>query len=279
MKKLRVKTVILSDIHLGTPDSKAAEVNHFLRHVRCEKLILNGDIIDGWQLKRGGQWTKAHTRFIRIVLKMLEKRDTQIVYLRGNHDDILAKFLPLDFENLQIVEEYIHESHGKRYLVLHGDVFDTVTKNFVFLAHLGDWGYRVLLRLNRAYNAWRAWRGMEYWSLSKAIKARVKSAVSHISSFEDHIAELAQARGCQGVMCGHIHTAADKQLGGIHYLNSGDWVESLTAIVEHWDGRFELIDFVAFLREHPMEAEDAAGDEPARESIGETTPVDHPAEA
>ena len=145
-EKLRVKTVILSDIHLGTPDSKALEVNHFLRHVRCEKLILNGDIIDGWQLKRNGQWTKTHTRFIRIVLKMLEKRDTQVVYLRGNHDDILAKFLPLDFENLQIVEEYIHESHGKRYLVLHGDVFDTITKNFVFLAHLGDWGYRLLLQ-------------------------------------------------------------------------------------------------------------------------------------
>ncbi len=258
MKKLRVKTVILSDIHLGTPDSKATEVNHFLRHVRCEKLILNGDIIDGWQLKRNGQWTKAHTRFIRIVLKMLEKRDTQIVYLRGNHDDILAKFLPLDFENLQIVEEYVHESHGKRYLVLHGDVFDTVTKNFVFLAHLGDWGYRFLLRLNRAYNAWRAWRGLEYWSLSQAIKAKVKSAVSHISNFEDHIAELALARGCQGVMCGHIHTPADKQLGAVHYLNSGDWVESLTAVVEHWDGRFELLDFKTFVLDHPMDADEDA---------------------
>ena len=265
MSKLRVKTVILSDVHLGTPDSKAREVNHFLRHVRCEKLILNGDIIDGWQLKRGGQWTKAHTRFIRIVLKMLEKRDTQVVYLRGNHDDILAKFLPLDFENLQIVEEYVHETHGKRYLVLHGDVFDTVTKNFVFLAHLGDWGYAFLLRLNRAYNAWRAWRGLEYWSLSKAIKARVKSAVNHISNFEDHIAELAQARGCQGVMCGHIHTAADKMLGGIHYLNSGDWVESLTAIIEHWDGRFELIDFATFVKDHPMDGEES--EEPVRGDV------------
>ena len=256
MKKFRVKTVILSDVHLGTADSKALEVNHFLRHVRCEKLILNGDIIDGWQLKRNGQWTKAHTRFIRIVLKMLEKRDTQIIYLRGNHDDVLTKFLPLDFENLQIVEEYVHESAGKRYLVLHGDVFDTVTKNFVFLAHLGDWGYRLLLRLNRAYNAWRAWRGLEYWSLSKAIKARVKSAVSHVSNFEDHIADLARSRGCQGVMCGHIHTAADKKLGDIHYLNSGDWVESLTAVVEHWDGRFELLDFATFLKEFPMPTEE-----------------------
>lgn len=250
--KLFVRTVILSDVHLGTSESKANEVNHFLRHCRCEKLILNGDIIDGWQLRRGGQWTKAHTRFIRIVLKKLEKRDTQVVYLRGNHDDILASFLPLDFENLSIVEDHIHEGIRGRYLVLHGDIFDTVTKNFVFLAHLGDWGYRALLQLNRAYNAWRAWRGKEYWSLSKAIKARVKEAVNHISNFEEHIAALARNRSCVGVMCGHIHTAADKRIGDIHYLNSGDWVESLTAIVEHYDGRFELIEFSHFTRDYPM---------------------------
>ena len=161
MKKLSVRTVILSDVHLGTVESKASEVNHFLRHVSCEKLILNGDIIDGWQLQRGGSWAKSHTRFIRIVLKKIEKKDTQVIYLRGNHDDILSQFLPLDFENLNIVEEHIHEGLRGRYLVLHGDVFDTITKNFVWLAHLGDWGYRALLKINRAYNAWRAWRGLE----------------------------------------------------------------------------------------------------------------------
>jgi UDP-2,3-diacylglucosamine pyrophosphatase LpxH len=255
--KLYVRTVILSDIHLGTPDSKVQEVNHFLRHVRCTKLILNGDIIDGWQLRRGGSWTKAHTRFVRIVLKKLEKRDTQVVYLRGNHDDVLATFLPLEFENLSVVEDHIHESPSGRYLVLHGDIFDTVTKNFVFLAHLGDWGYRALLTLNRIYNAWRKWRGKEYWSLSKAIKARVKEAVSHISNFETHIAQLARARGCTGVMCGHIHTAADKRIGDIHYLNSGDWVESLTAIVEHWDGRFELVNYTDFLRQYPVDDDES----------------------
>jgi UDP-2,3-diacylglucosamine pyrophosphatase LpxH len=264
MKK-HVRTVIISDVHLGTPDSKVDEVNHFLRHVRCAKLILNGDIIDGWQLRRRGQWTKAHTRFVRIILKKMEKRGTQVVYLRGNHDDILASFLPLDFENLQIAEEYIHEGVTGRYLVLHGDVFDTVTKNFVFLAHLGDWGYGVLLKLNRIYNAWRAFRGKEYWSLSQAIKARVKEAVNHVSNFESHIAQLARQRGCVGVMCGHIHTPADKQIDGIHYLNSGDWVESMTAVVEHWDGRYELVDFARFIREYPVfagaMAEDAA--EPA----------------
>ena len=195
MSKLHVRSVILSDVHLGTPHSKAEEVTHFLKHVRCDRLILNGDIIDGWRLRRGDPWTKSHTKFVRRVLTMIQKRDTEVVYLRGNHDDILSAFLPLEFENLRIVEDYIHESPRGRYLVLHGDVFDTVTKNFVFLAHLGDWGYRALLKLNRIYNAWRAWRGKEYWSLSKAIKARVKEAVSHVSNFEEHIAELARSRG------------------------------------------------------------------------------------
>ncbi|MBE35834.1 MAG: UDP-2,3-diacylglucosamine hydrolase [Opitutaceae bacterium] len=251
-KHLHVRTVILSDVHLGTAECKVEEVNHFLRHIRCEKLILNGDIIDGWQLKRTGQWTKAHTRFIRIVLKKLEKRDTEVIYLRGNHDDVLSAFLPLAFENLSIVEDYVHESPSGRYLVLHGDVFDTVTKNFVFLAHLGDWGYRALLKLNRIYNAYRAWRGKEYWSLCKAIKARVKEAVNHVSNFEEHITQLAKQRDCIGVMCGHIHTPTDKMFGDIHYLNSGDWVESLNAIVEYHDGRFELIDYAKFILDHPM---------------------------
>ena len=252
---LRVRTVILSDVHLGTPDSKVDEVNHFLRHVRCAKLILNGDIIDGWQLTRSGQWQKPHTRFVRIVLKMMEKKDTEVVYLRGNHDDVLASFLPLDFENLRIVEDHVHEGPAGRYLVLHGDVFDVVTKNFVFLAHLGDWGYRALLGINRLYNVWRSWRGLKYWSLSRAIKARVKKAVNHVSNFEEHIARLARERGCIGVMCGHIHTAADKRIGDIHYLNSGDWVESMTAVVEHWDGRYELIEFTQFVQQYPMARE------------------------
>lgn len=255
-RTLKVRTVIISDVHLGTHDCKAAEVNHFLKHVRCDKLILNGDIIDGWRLKQTGYWPKAHTRFIRLVLKKMEKRDTEVIYLRGNHDDVLSKFLPIAFENLSIVEDHVHEAvNGKRYLVLHGDVFDTVTKNFVFLAYVGDWGYRALMRINRLYNAWRVWRGKDYYSISKAVKARVKQAVSHVSNFEQHIADLARSRGCAGVMCGHIHTAADRMMGEIHYLNSGDWVESLTAIVEHHDGRFELVDFADFRREYAMDDE------------------------
>ncbi len=256
-KPLRVKTIVISDVHLGTFDCKIREVNHFLKHTRCDRLILNGDILDGWRLKKTGYWPKSHTRFVRIILKKLEKRDTDVIYLRGNHDDVLAKFLPIDFENLRIVEEFVHETPRGKYLVLHGDVFDTVTRNFVFLAYIGDWGYRALMRLNRLYNKFREWQGKEYYSLSKAIKARVKSAVSHVSNFETHIAELARRRGCVGVMCGHIHTPADKMLGEIHYLNSGDWVESLTAIVEHYDGRFEVVDFAHFRELYPLEDDSA----------------------
>jgi UDP-2,3-diacylglucosamine pyrophosphatase LpxH len=246
---------------LGTPNSKAREVNHFLRHTRSEKLILNGDIIDGWQLRRGARWTKAHTKFVRIVLKKLEKKNTEVIYLRGNHDDILARFLPLQFDNLSIVEDHIHEGVHGRYLVLHGDLFDSVIKNFTPLAHLGDYGYKVLLGVNRFYNKFRAWRGKEYFSLSKVIKAKVKSAVSFISRFEEKLAALARTRGCVGVICGHIHTPEIRMIGDTHYLNSGDWVESLTAIVEHFDGRFALIQFEDFCRQVPFETKEQAGKE------------------
>jgi len=262
---LRVRTVILSDVHLGTPHSKADEVTHFLKHTRCDRLILNGDIIDGWRLRRDGQWTKSHTRFVRRVLTMVQKRDTDVIYLRGNHDDFLARLLPMQFESISLVEDYVHEGPSGRYLVLHGDVFDGVVKNMVFLAHLGDMGYALLLRLNRAYNWFRKLRGKEYFSLSQAIKARVKQAVSFIGKFEDQVAALARERGCRGVICGHIHTPADKMIGDVHYLNSGDWVESLTAIVEHQDGRFELITFKQFCVQFPMPQDDAGdheGDEP-----------------
>ena len=262
---LNVRTVILSDVHLGTPHSKADEVTHFLKHVRCERLLLNGDIIDGWRLRRDGRWTKAHTRFIRRVLTLVQKKDTDVVYLRGNHDDFLARLLPMQFDRLRLVEDYVLESASGRYLVLHGDVFDGVVKNMVFLAHLGDMGYALLLRLNRAYNWFRRLRGQEYFSLSAAIKARVKQAVSFVGKFEEQVASLARDRGCTGVICGHIHTAADKRIDGIHYLNSGDWVESLTAIVEHHDGRFELVTFKEFVAQFPMPTAhpgDDAGDEP-----------------
>ena len=271
-KPLKVRTVIISDVHLGTIDCKIREVNHFLKHTRCEKLILNGDIIDGWRLKQSGAlWTKNHTRFIRLILKKLEKKNTEVIYLRGNHDDVLAKFLPIEFENLRIVEDHVHATPRGNYFVLHGDIFDTITRNFVFLAYVGDWGYRALMRINRFYNHWRAWQGKEYYSLSKAIKSRVKQAVSHVSNFEEHIAQLAKSRGCVGLMCGHIHTPADRMIGDIHYLNSGDWVESLTAVVEHFDGRFELVDFATFRAHYPL-SEESSDD-------GTDSLLDLPAEA
>ena len=255
---LDVRSVIVSDIHLGTPHSKVEEVTHFLKHVRCERLILNGDIIDGWRLRRDGIWTKSHTRFIRRVLTMMQKRDTTVVYLRGNHDDFVGRLLPMRFERLTLVEDCVLETVRGRYLVLHGDVFDGVVKHMAFLAHLGDAGYAFLLRLNRAYNWFRALRGKEYFSLSQAIKARVKQAVSFIGKFEDQIAALARERGCCGVICGHIHTPADKMIGDIHYLNSGDWVESMTAIIEHHDGRFELVTFREFVAAFPWPKASAA---------------------
>ena len=251
------KTIFISDLHLGTENSKVKEVMHFLRNTRCERLVLNGDIIDGWQLNRGSLWTSEHTKFLRFILKRIEKKTLDVIYLRGNHDDILGRFLPMQFGSLSIVEDFVHESKSGRYLVLHGDVFDTITKNFVFLAHLGDWGYKFLMSLNRWYNKYRAWRGKEYYSLSKAIKAKVKAAVNFVSSFEEKITKLATAKECTGVICGHIHTPADKKIGGLHYLNSGDWVESLSAIVEHSNGRMQLVYFRDFVLDYPMKQDTA----------------------
>ena len=247
--KYECKTVILSDVHLGTPDSKADEVVDFLKHLRCEKLILNGDIIDGWALRRGGKWSSRHSRFIRKVLKMTEKDDTEVIYLRGNHDEILERFLPLSFGKIKFTKEHIHITEaGKRYLVVHGDGFDSVSTNHRWIASLGAVGYDYLLKVNRIYNLWRSWRGKEYFSLSKRVKARVKSAVSFVDKYEELLQDLARHKKCDGIICGHIHTPEDKQVGEIHYLNSGDWVESLTAIIEHNDGRLELVHYEEFIK-------------------------------
>jgi UDP-2,3-diacylglucosamine pyrophosphatase LpxH/glycosyltransferase involved in cell wall biosynthesis len=246
--KLSCRTVFLSDIHLGTQDSKADEVVEFLTHIRCGKLVLNGDIIDGWALKRGGRWTSRHSRVIRKVIKMTEHDDTKVIYLRGNHDEILDRFLPMAFGGIRLTKEHVHTTpQGKRYLVVHGDGFDSVSTNHKWLASLGAVGYDFLLKVNRVYNHYRAWRGKEYFSLSKRVKARVKSAVSFVDRYEDLLQELARHRKCDGIICGHIHTPEDKQVGAIHYLNSGDWVESLTAIIEHHDGRMELVRHAEFI--------------------------------
>ena len=190
-----------------------------------------------------------HTKFVRTVLKKMEKQGTEVIYLRGNHDDILERFLPVCFGNLRIIDEYLHATPKGNYLVVHGDGFDSVTTSHKWVAVLGAKAYKLLLGVNCLYNKWRSFRGKEYFSLSKKIKARVKSAASFVDRYEDQLKELATFRECRGIICGHIHTPADKMLDGeVHYLNSGDWVESLTAIVETAPGEFELIhhsDFMA----------------------------------
>jgi UDP-2,3-diacylglucosamine pyrophosphatase LpxH len=247
--KIQFRTLILSDLHLGTKDAKARELLDVLRGVRCEKLILNGDIIDLWSLQRKNHWGPAHTAVVRRLLKMAEKDATRVVYLRGNHDDFIRRLIPISLDRIELAEEHIHEAaDGRRYLCIHGDAFDTVMAKMRWLAVLGDISYQILLDINRFYNRWRAWRGKEYFSLSQAIKGKVKSAVSFISRFEEHIQTLASRRGCEGVMCGHIHKAEDRMMGSVRYLNSGDWVESLTAIVEEMDGSIRVVDHAELMR-------------------------------
>ena len=240
--KVLFRTLVLSDLHLGTKDSQARELLEVLRGVRCEKLILNGDIIDLWSLRRKNHWNPAHTAVVRRIMKMAEKDGTKVVYLRGNHDDFLRRLIPIALDRIELAEEHVHVgADGRRYLCIHGDAFDAVTAKKRWLAVLGDVSYQLLLDINRFYNRWRAWRGKEYFSLSQAIKGRVKEAVSFIFRFEEHIQTLAARRGCEGVMCGHIHKAEDRMIGGVRYLNSGDWVESLTAVVEETDGRLRVV--------------------------------------
>jgi UDP-2,3-diacylglucosamine pyrophosphatase LpxH len=185
---------------------------------------------------------------IRKVLKMTEHDGTEVIYLRGNHDDIPERLLPLAFGRIRFLKEHIHVGvRGKRYLVVHGDGFDSVSTNHRWLASLGSVGYDFLLQINRFYNLWRAWRGKEYFSLSKRVKAKVKSAVCFVDRYEELLQTLARHRDCAGIICGHIHTPEDKLVGHIHYLNSGDWVESLTAIIEHHDGRMELVQYERFV--------------------------------
>jgi len=247
-KKPLFNSIIISDVHLGTKDSKAREVIQFLRATRCKKLILNGDIIDGWALRGSGKWLPEHTKFVRTVLKKMEKQGTEVIYLRGNHDDILDRFLPIDIGGLKIENEYVHSTPKGDYLMVHGDGFDSVTTNSKWVAMLGAVGYDALLKVNRLYNKWRSWRGKPYFSLSKEIKSRVKSAVNFVGRYEEQLTELAKLRKCSGIVCGHIHTPADKVLeSGVHYLNSGDWVESLTALVEKEPGEFELVEYKEFM--------------------------------
>ncbi|GMQ30494.1 UDP-2,3-diacylglucosamine diphosphatase [Algoriphagus confluentis] len=239
--KTHFKTIVISDVHLGTKGAKAKEIARFLKQYRCDNLILNGDIIDGWQLKKSGSWKRKHTRFFNRVLKMIENHHTQVYYLRGNHDDFLDQILPLQIGNLRIQTDLIYESNGKKYFITHGDVFDSITTHLRWIAYLGDMGYTFLLWLNRVVNHYRFKRGLPYFSLSRYVKSKVKSAVSYIDQYETELAKMARAKGCDGIICGHIHQPENRMIDGIHYLNSGDWVETMSALAEDHEGNWQLI--------------------------------------
>ncbi|PKQ68328.1 UDP-2,3-diacylglucosamine diphosphatase [Raineya orbicola] len=255
------KTIVISDVHLGASGSKTKQLVRFLKQNTCETLILNGDIIDGWQLQRSGKWKRKHTRFIKVVLKMMDKYKTRVIYVRGNHDDFLDQILPLRIGRLSICKDYIYESFGKRYYITHGDIFDSITTKLKFVAKLGDIGYNFLLWLNKRYNQYRAKRGLPYYSLSQKIKAKVKTAVSYIDDFEKELAHFAKIKQCDAVICGHIHQPAMKEIDGILYLNSGDWVESLTALTEDFNGNWELVHYIKDVDIHAEYAQEDEKDE------------------
>jgi UDP-2,3-diacylglucosamine pyrophosphatase LpxH len=244
MNRTYYPTVIISDIHLGTAFSKSVEASKFLMSIDCDRLILNGDIIDGWHLRKKSRkvWKKKHTMFFRVILKMMENFGTEVIYVRGNHDDFLDHLIPINFYNVKIVKDFIHRSiSGKRYYVTHGDIFDSVTAHMRWLSKLGDVGYTLLLHINKYYNRYRRLRGKPYFSFAQAIKSKVKTAVSYISDYEKSLVDLAKTKRCQGIICGHIHRAENRRYGDIHYLNSGDWVESLSALVEDEQGEWSIV--------------------------------------
>lgn len=239
-KEAKYRTIVVSDIHLGSKFSKVDEVIDFLEHNSCETLILNGDIIDGWAILRGNRdkWLQKHSDFARLIIKLQE--NTRIVYLRGNHDDFLSRLLPLTMANISLVNDMVYESKGKKYYIFHGDIFDNVTTGFKWAAKLGDIGYNILLSINKVYNQWRARRGLAYHSISQGIKHLVKRTVSKHSKFEQQVVAAARKKHCDGAICGHIHRPEISLIDDILYLNSGDWVESLSALVEDFSGQWKL---------------------------------------
>ncbi len=242
-RKLRVRTAWVSDIHLGTPGCQAQALLDFLRRVDCETLYLVGDIIDGWQLRRSWYWPQAHNDVVQKLLRKARK-GTRVIFVPGNHDEFARKYLGHSFGGIEVVPEAVHlTADGRRLWVVHGDHFDGVIQCAKWLAYLGDSAYEFILRVNRHFNSLRARMGLPYWSLSKYLKLKVKRAVSYVGDFEAAVAREAAARGLQGVVCGHIHHAEMRSIDGVLYCNDGDWVESLTALVEHPCGRLEIVDW------------------------------------
>jgi UDP-2,3-diacylglucosamine pyrophosphatase LpxH len=236
-----VRTLFLSDIHLGTRGCQATMLLDFLKFYEVETIYLVGDIIDGWRLKTSWYWPQAHNDVVQKLLKRVHK-GSRIIYIPGNHDEFMREYVGNNFGGVDIMETAIHEgADGKRYLVIHGDHFDMVVRHAPWLAYVGDGAYTLALGINTYVNAIRRRLGLTYWSLSAWAKLKVKKAVNHIGRFEELLALEARRHEVQGVICGHIHHAEIHDEGGVRYMNTGDWVESCTAIVEHYDGRFEIV--------------------------------------
>ena len=260
LPQYRFRTIFISDVHLGTPTCQSARLLDFLRHTESDQLYLVGDIVDGWQLKRRWFWNQAHNDVIQKVLRKARK-GTRVVWIAGNHDEVVRHFLGLAFGGIEIREEAVHvTADGRRLLVIHGDLFDAVVQGAKWLAYLGDSLYLFALKLNQWLNHFRARMGLPYWSLSQFLKHKVKNAVSYIGKFEAALAHEARRRNLDGVVCGHIHKAEIRDVNGVLYCNDGDWVESLTALVELDSGELRIVDWAAIeaLRTHQGELQVAA---------------------
>lgn len=244
----RYRAIFVSDIHLGTRRAQAEAFLDFLKSTESDYLYLVGDVIDSWSLQKNWFWQQSHNDVIQKLLRK-GRKGTKLVYIPGNHDENFRDFVNLRFGKVVVLEEAVHTSaNGKRYLVLHGDKFDGVVCFAPWLAKLGDSAYEVSMSLNASVNRVRRFFRLPYWSLSAYLKFKVKKAVEFVSRFEDAVVREARVQNCQGVICGHIHTPDDRVIDGIHYLNDGDWVESCTALVENFDGRFEIIHWHGHVR-------------------------------
>jgi UDP-2,3-diacylglucosamine pyrophosphatase LpxH len=237
----RYRALFISDIHLGTKACQAETLLDFLRHHDADRIFLIGDIVDFWRIRRGVYWPQAHNDVLQKLLRKARK-GTELVLIPGNHDEVLREYCGVQFGGIAIARNLVHTgADGRRYLVIHGDEFDVVVRYAKWLALLGDVGYTLALWANRHVNAVRRLLGQPYWSLSAYLKQRVKRAVNYIGEFETALASEARRHGAQGVICGHIHHAAMRQVGEVLYINTGDWVESCTAVAETETGVFEII--------------------------------------
>ncbi len=238
---VRYRSIFISDVHLGTRGCQAELLLDFIRQVTCDRLYLVGDIVDGWKLRSGWYWPQAHNDVVQKVLR-LARKGVEVIYVPGNHDEVVRDFCGVHFGGVVVARDIVHQTaDGRRFLVMHGDEFDGVVQYAPWLAFVGDWAYRTVLMLNTVVNRVRRRLGFGYWSLSAFLKVKVKNALQFIENFEGAVAAEARRRGVDGVICGHIHKAEMRDIDGVIYINDGDWVESCTALVEHFDGRLEIL--------------------------------------